>query len=507
MTQSILIAGAGPVGLTAACELARFGLSVRIVDKNEQRTDKSKAIVVWPRTLELLRRVSPNLAEDFLAAGLRAEETRIRAGREEIAHVDLTRIDSPYNFALLIAQSETERLLEEHLLSLGVRVERRTELSRFAQLPDSVSCTLSRPDGSSESLTASWLLGCDGAHSTVRHSLGMEFLGKTLSTVWTLADLHLSGIDGPPAIQIFWHEQGILALFPLGKNRFRLIADVGEAPESPSGSEPPVPSLAELQRILDVRGPGGLVAFDPVWLSNFGINERKVAEYRAARIFLAGDAAHVHSPAGGQGMNTGMQDAFNLCWKLALVARGLCPAEPLLASYSVERSAIAKLVLEATGKATTMALLRGGALQSVRNHVAAWLLGFSSIQAAAAGAISELSVGYAESPLNETSSDAPVGPAPGKRAPVRAAEPPVGASDTPRFALFAAPGGAPQDLLQKYSGILEPQLRRPFHDAGLWLVRPDGYVAVATHSGDWSAVRQFLDRVSGAPAQSSRATS
>lgn len=498
MTPTVLIAGAGPVGLTAACELARFGLAARIVDKNERRTDKSKAIVIWPRTLELLDRMAPGFASQFVAAGLKAPGTTIRSGKNEIAHVDLTQIDSPFNFALLIPQSETERLLEEHLVSLGVRVERQTELKGFEPREDDVACILVHSNGNSEELPVSWLLGCDGAHSMVRHTLGMEFHGETLLNDWILADVHLKGAPDVPEIQIYWNSDGVLALFPLGARRYRVIADVGESQGSTGEGQRPLPTMADVQRLLDTRGAGGVVAFDAVWISPFSINERKVTEYRSGRIFLAGDAAHVHSPAGGQGMNMGMQDVFNLSWKLALVSRGLCAPEPLLSSYSEERSAVAKLVLEATGKATAIAVLQGGVRQTIRNHVASWLLGMAPIRHAMADALTELSVGYSSSPLNETSTQAPGGPEAGKRAPIHAYDKPVGTGDTPRFVLHTEREGVPAELLRKYSAILEPEVRQPFHGGGIWLVRPDGYVALTTKSTDWSTVLDYLRRLSAA---------
>jgi 2-polyprenyl-6-methoxyphenol hydroxylase-like FAD-dependent oxidoreductase len=492
----VLIVGAGPVGLTAACETVRFGLSTRIIDKNERATDKSKALVLWPRSLELLDRMGPGCTERFIAAGLKAEGATILAGKDEIGRADLTHIDSPYNFVLMIAQSETERLLEEHLRTLGVRVERQTELKDFDATTENVSCTVAHADGRAENVQTSWLIGCDGAHSTVRHRLGMEFHGETLLSDWTLADLHLKGVEGPPQIRIYWHADGVLALFPMEAARFRIIADVGESHGSIGEGHRPPPTVEDVQHLLDVRGPGGLQAYDPVWLSSFSINERKVSDYRAGHVFVGGDAAHLHSPAGGQGMNTGMQDVINLAWKLALVARGHCVPEPLLSSYSSERSALAKLLLEATGKATAMAVLRGGVKQSIRNHVASWILGLPPVQHTMADVLSELSVEYPESPLNETSTHAPSGPKPGKRAPVRAAEPSVGAGDTPRFALFAEAAAAPPELLQHYKAILEPRLRSPFQAGGMWLVRPDGYVAVATRSGDWPAIQRYLQKLS-----------
>jgi 2-polyprenyl-6-methoxyphenol hydroxylase-like FAD-dependent oxidoreductase len=488
----VLVAGAGPVGLTMAAELTRYGLKVRIVDMNRQRTDMSKALVIWARTLELIDRMGEGIAERFIAAGRKVDGARILTGREEIAHVDIAHIDSPYKFVLMIPQSETERVLEEHLATLGVTVERQTELTGFAQNAAGVTCTLKHADGREETQEAQWLIGCDGAHSTVRHGLGMEFHGSTLLSDFVLADLHVEGMQGEPAISIFWHAEGVLAVFPLEETRYRVIADVGESTGTIGEGHRPAPTLEEVQTILDHRGPGGLKASDPVWMSSFSINERKVADYRAGRVFVAGDAAHVHSPAGGQGMNTGMHDACNLAWKLALVARGLCANEPLLTSYSTERGAVAKLLLEATGKATAMAVLRGGIKQAIRNHVAALVLGFAPVRNMMANVLSEEAVAYPESPLNGKNGHAPAGPKAGKRAPIRTVETPVGAGDTPRFALFAAEDGMPGQLLTKYAGFLEPKLRAPFEPGGLWLVRPDGYVALSAKAGSWAALDGYL---------------
>ena len=491
MKTDALIVGAGPVGLTMAAEFKRYGLSIRIVDKDSGRTDKSKAIAVWARTLELLGRTGGGLTQQFIDAGLKAECTNISAGGEQIAHVDLSSVDTPYKFMLLIQQSETERLLEEHLAGLGVRVERRVELKTFEQSSDGVTCTLAHADGSEEKVEASWLIGCDGAHSTVRHKLGMSFEGSTMLNDWILADLHLDGMQGPPSGNIYWHAQGMLAIFPLGGTRYRVIADVGESASKGIG-EHRLPTLEEIQQIIDARGPKGLSANNPVWLSGFAINERKVADYRAQRVFLAGDAAHVHSPAGGQGMNTGMHDAFNLAWKLSLASRGLCAAEPLLASYSPERSAVAKLVLEETGRTTAMALIKGEAKQTIRNHVAALVFGLTPVRHAMANTISEVSVGYPDSPLNRSCDFEHAGPAPGKRAPIHNGEPRVGEGSTPRFALFAAENDALASVVSEFADILEPTLRTPYDKSGLWLVRPDGYVALRAKSGHTEAVRNYL---------------
>lgn len=492
MKTDVLIVGAGPVGMTMAAELARYGVSVRIVDKNSQRTDKSKAIVVWPRTLELLDRMGAGIADRFIQAGLKVEFANIFADGKQIGQVDLATVDTPFKFVLLIQQSETERLLEEYLAEYGVKVDRETELQDFDQSTDGVTCNLVLRGGGVENAKFSWLIGCDGAHSTVRHSLGMTFEGSTLLNDWILADVHISGIDGPPSMNIHWHSEGILALFPLGGTRYRVIADVGASASSSIG-EHRDPTLEEVQKILNTRGSEELRAADPVWLSSFTINERKVADYRKGRVFLAGDAAHVHSPAGGQGMNTGMQDAFNLAWKLALVSRGLCSPEPLLMSYSAERSAVAELVLEATGRATKIALVKGELKQSLRNDVASLIFGLSPVRHMMANVLSEVAVRYSESPLNASHGFEHRRPAPGERAPFLDQGPAIGGGSSPRFALFAAAEeNGYESTLSEFAGLLEPTLR-PIPDSGcLWLVRPDGYVALRAESSDTGAVGAYL---------------
>jgi 2-polyprenyl-6-methoxyphenol hydroxylase-like FAD-dependent oxidoreductase len=490
----VLIVGAGPVGLTMAAELKRYGLSIRIIDEDAGRTDKSKAIALWARTLELLNRMGPGVTQGFIDAGLKAESANIFAGEQQIAQVDLSSVDTPYKFMLLIPQSETERLLEEHLNGFGGKVERQVSLKAFEQSSDLVTCTLGHADGSEERMEASWLIGCDGAHSAVRHQLGMSFEGSTMLNDWILADLQISGMQGPPAGNIYWHAQGVLALFPLGGTRYRVIADVGESVSNAIG-EHGVPTLKEVQQILETRGPKGIVASDPVWLSSFTINERKVADYRAQRVFLAGDAAHVHSPAGGQGMNTGMHDAVNLAWKLSLVARGICAAEPLLASYSPERSAVAAKVLQTTGKTTAIAVMKGEAKQAIRNHVASLVFGLTPVKHAMANMLSEVSEGYPDSPLNRSCDFEHAGPAPGKRAPIRDNEPPIGQGPTPRFVLFGEDKNALASAAKEFADIVEPTLRAPYDSDGLWLVRPDGYVALRAKCGDVQTVQEYLERL------------
>lgn len=492
MKKQVLIVGAGPVGLTMAAELARYGVSVRIVDKAAQRTDKSKAIVLWTRTLELLDRA--RCASDFVAAGHKVDAANIIAGGQDIAHVDFTGVDSPYSYALMLPQSDTERLLEAHLGRLGVTPERQTEVLGFRQDGRGVTATLRKADGSEEIVEADWLVGCDGAHSAVRHGLGLSFLGDTLQSDWILADIHLNGYPLPiEEMATYWHQDGVLLAIPMSATRFRIIADIGLS----KGNAPTQPTLEQVQAIIDQRGPGGMVVSNPIWLSGFRINERKVSDYRSGRVFVAGDAAHVHSPAGGQGMNTGMQDAFNLAWKLALVCRGEA-AESLLGSYSAERSAVGDQVLKAAGRLTMVATMRNHTAQAVRNLFGRLLLGLAPVRKAMVDTMTEISVGYDHSPLNGPGFQHAGVPAPGKRLPPTAEDKPVGSGGMPRFALFAASNSKTKTLIGRFPDLLETSPRPPVDSGAIVLVRPDGYVACVAEAADIDAVEDYLKAIATA---------
>jgi 2-polyprenyl-6-methoxyphenol hydroxylase-like FAD-dependent oxidoreductase len=489
MKSQVLIVGAGPVGLPMAAELARYGVSVRIVDKAAQRTDKSKAVVLWSRTLELLDRAG--CTDAFVAAGNKVDAANIIAGKTVMAHIDISDVASPYPYALMLPQSDTERLLEEHLGRLGVHTERQTEMTSFTQNESGVRTVLRNADGREEVVETDWLIGCDGAHSTVRHGLGLSFLGDTLQSDWILADLHLSGYPLPTTeMATYWHEDGVLLVIPMSATRFRVIADIGLS----NGVAPVNPTLDQVQKIIDHRGPGGMVTSDPIWLSAFRINERKVRDYRASRVFVAGDAAHVHSPAGGQGMNTGMQDAFNLAWKLALVCRG-SGTEMLLDSFSVERSAVGAEVLKAAGRLTMVATMRNHTAQAVRNLFGRLLLGLAPVRRAMVDTMSEVSIGYDHSPLNGPGAHGVDVPAPGKRVAPISGQTPVGSGDAPRFALFAASTSNASSLVNKFPDLIYPAIRAPLDAAAIVLVRPDGYVACTAKIDDVGIVADYLDRI------------
>jgi 2-polyprenyl-6-methoxyphenol hydroxylase-like FAD-dependent oxidoreductase len=334
---------------------------------------------------------------EFLSAGRFLNAARLHGGRRLLAHIPFEPAGTEYPKPLMLAQSETERLLIEHLQRVGVMVERSVELTDFTDHGDHVLATLRHADGREEAIRCDWLLGCDGAHSTARKKAGLDFTGEAEPNDWVLADCHVEGPIPLDELSLFWHHLGVLVFFPFGPpGRCRVIADMGQAQGI---AHPPDPPLAEVQKIVDARGPAGVRLSEPNWLAGFRIHERKVSEYRRGRVFLAGDAAHIHSPAGGQGMNTGMQDAWNLAWKLALVQRG--QARPsLLDSYSQERGEVGKTVLRQATLLTWAATLRNPIAQFCRNRVVGLLSRLSSFRINFVRNLSEMSINYPHSPLN-----------------------------------------------------------------------------------------------------------
>jgi 2-polyprenyl-6-methoxyphenol hydroxylase-like FAD-dependent oxidoreductase len=478
MAQSVavLIAGAGPVGLMLANELARYGVTVRIVETSPTRTDKSKALVLWSRSLELLDQAG--YVEPFLAAGMQAHGAQISNGKDVVARIALDGIKSRFSYALMIPQSDTERILEEQLEKRGVKVERTVTLESFAEQDDGVRAVLRKADGGSETLEAGWLVGCDGAHSTVRHGLGLAFEGTTQPSDWYLADGHISGLEPHDRLHIYWHRDGILAFFPIKEGRWRVVADLGPATDSGRHADP---TLEDIQALLTLRSAQPLVIKDAYWLTAFRINERKVSHYGKGRAFLAGDAAHIHSPAGGQGMNTGMQDTFNLAWKLALVIQGVCKPS-LLDSYSVERSAVGDMVLRNASRLTDAAVMRNPIAQGLRNAVARFALGFPMIQERAANILSETDIGYSESPLT-VAAHRVHGPGAGERWPEKLPTDP----GKPQFVVLG-PRALAAELAAKFPALLRagPEV------TDLKLIRPDGYVGFAGSSSDRPAAEAYL---------------
>ena len=409
MTQlaKVLIVGAGPTGLTIAHELARDGITCRVVDKSAHRATESRAIAIHPRTIETFELMG--LAEDFMLAGHRITGVSLYGQSERIAHAGFGMLETRYPFVLGVPQDETERILEERVVQRGVRVERNTELVALTQHDSGVSARL-RTGGTIEDVEVDWLLGCDGAHSAVRDHLAIPFSGSTYPEQFALADVKVAGDIDHAEGQVWLHRDGALAFFPLPEDRWRLIVV-----NSPA-DWPDKPSLAQCQALLDERGLAQLRLTEPRWLSLFRIHRREAARFRQGRVFLLGDAAHIHSPVGGQGMNLGVRDAVNLAWKLSLVLRnGSNPR--LLDSYEAERKPVDEAVIRQTDRATRLISLHGTVSRFVRDHLMSLLSRIPVVAEQLGEGISGLAVNYRHSPIVENHANGRDGVAAGDRAP------------------------------------------------------------------------------------------
>jgi 3-(3-hydroxy-phenyl)propionate hydroxylase len=341
----VLVVGAGPVGLTAAIELHRRGVAVRVIDRMAGPSALSKALAVWPRTLEILRQLggAPVITE----RGLPVDSLRYFSTNRPIATVRFNERTRP----VVLPQPDVEDLLLRSLSAVGGAVERGTELLELQQGADEVVATLALPGGETCEDHFSFVIGADGTGSTVRSMVGVEFEGATYPSTFVVADVDLGGGLQHDASYYYCSPRGILVLVGLPGGRFRVFTS---APTDLDRDHVP---LDVVQALVDERGPGGLHLTDPSWVSAFSVHARHATRSRVGRVFLAGDSAHAHSPAGGQGLNTGIGDAHNLAWKLALVWRGEASSR-LLDSYSPERAQVAHAVVRQADLQTRAWLLR-----------------------------------------------------------------------------------------------------------------------------------------------------
>ncbi len=470
----VLIVGAGPTGLTAALELSRLGVEVRIVDRAAAPSQESKALAVQARTLELLR--VRGVGETMLPLGNRAGSAALYAGGRKLAPIELHRMPSRFNFILMLAQSETERLLAEQLARQGVKVERGVEVTAVHESATGVEVTL-RSSGAEEAVLASYVIAADGPHSTLRNALGVGFPGRTLPHNYVLADLCIDGQFAQDQVSIFLAHEGFIALFPMGDGRFRVMAT------DPDGVvEAGEPTLWHIQRLFDrvVHIPARLHSMN--WSSRFRINSRHVRSLRAGRVFFGGDAAHVHSPAGGQGMNLGIQDMINLSWKLAMVLDGRAKPE-LLDTYSSERLPVIRKLVRFTEIGTRVFNATSPLVHALRVRMVPKALGRNRVQNTAALMFGQLSAGYRGGVFGVGELD---GLQAGDRVPD--ADRLYDELDLGALTLFTE-DSAVAGVARRWCGVVTVRAGR---SSGWMLVRPDGYLAAAGADGD--ALARFLDR-------------
>ncbi|MEV4277029.1 FAD-dependent monooxygenase [Actinoplanes xinjiangensis] len=341
----VLVVGAGPVGLTAAAILLGRGVDVRVIDRAPAPSEFSKALLVWPRTLEVLRRLGGgrHIAEH----GQDVADFRYWSDGRPVCRIPFGAATRPK----IIIQPDVEAMLHAALAERGGKPEWQTSLTGLTQDADGVTATLREPDGGTRTHRFSHVIGADGAGSTVRGLLGLDFAGATYPQTFVLGDTAVEGASEPASVHYYLSPRGVLVLVPLPNGRHRVFT---AAPGDLTSDEV---TLELLQELVDTRGPGGLRLHDLSWSAAFRIHARHVERPRDGRVFLAGDAAHIHSPAGGQGLNTGVTDAHNLAWKLAAVWHGDLPAT-VLDSYEPERAAVARSVVRQAEAQTRAWLLR-----------------------------------------------------------------------------------------------------------------------------------------------------
>ena len=398
----VLIVGAGPTGLMAALELASRGLSLRIIDKAPGRSDKSRALAVQARSLEMLQK--HGLADRLIESGQKAVHAQFIVGGGRKYDIDLGDIgveDSPYPFVLFVSQAETENVIEASVEELDQHVEWSVELVASLDTGDDIVATLRHEDGREEKVRTRYLLGCDGAHSAVRRAAGIAFEGAPYHQDFLLADVDVCWKDQVrhDSLELVLPSRGVLAVFPFKEHPLCRIIVAGAQLHLPEDHDP---TLEEMQTLFDRMSPAPAQLRNPRWLSRFRLHHRVAEHYRRGRIFLVGDAAHIHSPAGGQGMNTGLQDAANLCWKLALVLRGRAP-DRLLDSYEQERRPVGQKLLRYTDRLFSVASSSSPVISGVRNLLISTLVPRLASSPGGRARLfrfaSQLGIRYAESPV------------------------------------------------------------------------------------------------------------
>ncbi|SFT01893.1 FAD-dependent monooxygenase [Marininema halotolerans] len=395
-TTDVLIVGAGPTGLMAANELLHGGVDFTIIEKREAPSIYSKALGIQPRSLEALDRLG--LAETFIKQSFLLPGAKFHLEKAGTVTVELSQLDSRFPYLCTLPQSETERILEEHLNHHEVTVQRQWELNQLSQTEDGVTATVNHAEGTTQ-IKARYVLACDGSHSPVRKALGISFLGKKDNISFALGDVSIEGLEHG-YLNAFLTERGIAAFFPFKEGHFRVITiDFSKMDQSHHKELP----LEELQNQIDHLLPGRFRLSKPRWLARFGTDHRQIPSYRTGSTFFLGDAAHIHNPIGGQGMNLGLQDASNLAWKLALVLSHQAPPS-LLDTYHTERYPVAQQIIKTTTQALkTMTIKPPWTL--FRNWLGIGALSTPIVQKKFINNLSNLSISYRSAPHIATQTD------------------------------------------------------------------------------------------------------
>ena len=407
----VLIVGAGPSGLTMAATLHHHGIQCRLIEKRAKQTQTSNAAAIHSLTMEMLDDLG--VIRPFLKRGERVEFLSLNRGAKNIAKILTAQIESHYNYMLSIPQNISEEILNHHLEKMNKPVERNLTLSAIQQTQQGIIADVIDENQKTQQIHCQYLIASDGAHSTVRDLLAMTFSGIDIKQQFVLADANIPSDYPDNGFSIYFHKDGPLAVFPFKKGKARIVATIinpGRDPKQPV-------SLLEIQIIAEKRSEDQLKVVGANWLSSFWIHSKMLNRFRKGNVFFIGDAAHIHSPAGGQGMNTGMQDAYNLAWKLALSIQGHTKPN-LLDSYEEERLPNARALLTNTERMTSLILMRNPFLQWLRQKVLKFSMKEKHLQHAIIMEMSMLNLHYAKSPIiNYEFHVCSKSPLPGQRAP------------------------------------------------------------------------------------------
>lgn len=485
METDVLIVGAGPTGLVLALWLAKLGVKLRIVDKAAEPGTTSRALAVQARTLELYSQLG--LADAVLQRGHKVPGVNLWVKGERVTRLPFESIGSglsPYSFVQIFPQDAHERLLIERLAELGVTVERQIELLDFIEEDGYAVAHLRGADGAEENFRARYIAGCDGARSPVRHATGIDFPGGTYRQIFYVADIEASGPAVNGELNVDLDEADFLAVFPIDDaGSVRLIGTVRDdrADNADTLTFEDISGNAIAHMKLDVKKVN--------WFSTYHVHHRVAEHFRKGRAFLLGDAAHIHSPAGGQGMNTGIGDAINLAWKLAAVLSGRAPDE-LLDTYEEERIGFARKLVATTDRVFSFVSAEGHLADILRTRVAPFIMlratSFESVREFLFRTVSQITLNYRDTPLSEGIAGKVHG---GDRLPWA----PVAGKDN--FASLKEMiwqihiyGTASEDVIQWCKTRSVPlavfDWHQKYEDAGLardalYLMRPDSYVALA----------------------------
>ncbi len=513
INTDVLIVGAGPTGLSLACQFVRHGVDFVVVEKNPELTPYSKAIGVHARTLEIYEQM--DLAERAIAEGTIAGKVRMLEGGEVLGEVDLSSVGegmSAYPYMLLLEQSKNEKLLHDYLVAHDRDVTWNTELKSFAQTDTGVIAQVQTSSGEWKVIEAKYLVGCDGPKSAVRHALGLTFEGSTFERVFYVADVQIDWEFSHDALQVCLARNAVVAFFPMkGDRRYRIVGAFPEGFDKDQGEI----LYEEIERRIKEEAEIELDITRVDWFSTYKVHTRHVNRFSQGRCFVAGDAAHIHTPAGGQGMNTGIQDAYNLAWKIAGVLKNSA-GENILDTYNEERLPNAERLLQTTDRMFNLAAGTDWLLNLIRTTVfppmAKFILSFDAVKSRFFPLISQIGINYRGGSLSLHKGDDDFEVKAGDRLPYFLID---GKSiydqlRAPKFHLLSFSDGETDyqslrnELESEYSALVDYHVVPLFpHVAELFgrdrpftvLLRPDNHIGFLSQEMGLGQVREYLKEI------------